>query len=203
MPVAVDGLPVENSDRTLADSNEPAFFMPENNSENFVEKDRNDLLDGGNNREYNKYALSKLSENDKIKIKQMTNWSDEIINYIRSMKEAQLYINANLKETEINGRKCLIRPDIDIDYKNLKGITNKERIKKGRSPKTANDEEVHLHHIGQEENGPLAELTLSEHLGGGNYSILHNITRASKINRIKFRKTRKTYWEIRFDIGGY
>ena len=35
MPVAVDGLPVENSDRTLADSNEPAFFMPENEGENF------------------------------------------------------------------------------------------------------------------------------------------------------------------------
>ena len=39
IPVSHDGLPIENSDRTLADSdNEPAFFMPENNGENFVEK---------------------------------------------------------------------------------------------------------------------------------------------------------------------
>ena len=37
IPVAIDGLPVENSDRTLADSeNEPAFLMPENDGENFV-----------------------------------------------------------------------------------------------------------------------------------------------------------------------
>ena len=36
IPVAIDGLPVENSDRTLADSdNEAAFFMPENNGEDY------------------------------------------------------------------------------------------------------------------------------------------------------------------------
>ena len=54
IPVSHDGLPIENSDRTLADSdNEPAFFMPENNGKNFVEKDRNDLLDDIVNNEYN------------------------------------------------------------------------------------------------------------------------------------------------------
>ena len=66
-----------------------------------------------------------------------------------------------------------------------------------------NNEEIHLHHIGQEENSPLAELTLSEHLGKGNYSILHDVSKPSKIDRIKFGKTKPIYWKIRFNIGGY
>ena len=45
-------MPVENSDRTLADSNEPAFFMPENEGENFenenVEKSMLITVENGN-----------------------------------------------------------------------------------------------------------------------------------------------------------
>ena len=37
-------------------------------------------------------------------------------------KEAQIYIDANLKEAEINGRKCLIRSDIDMEQVDKKAL---------------------------------------------------------------------------------
>jgi len=67
IPVAIDGLLVENSDRTLADSdNEPAFFMPENDNENFVEKgDENEidsLEDNGYNENVKQLAIENLTK---------------------------------------------------------------------------------------------------------------------------------------------
>ena len=54
-----------------------------------------------------------LSEEEKAKIKELTGWSDEILDAIGSMEEAEIYMKAGLKEVEINGKKCLIREDID------------------------------------------------------------------------------------------
>ena len=45
--------PVENSDRTLADSNEPAFFLPENDDEKFVEKSDKKKIDSLADKRYN------------------------------------------------------------------------------------------------------------------------------------------------------
>lgn len=85
-----------------------------------------------------------------------------------------------------------------MDYVGSIGVTNRDRIKEGKSPKTTNGEEIHLHHIGQKQNSPLAELTESEHLGKGNYSILHDTKKASEIDRTKFKYERRKHWVIRF-----
>ena len=53
IPVTIDGLPVENSDRTLADSKEPAFLMPENDDENFVENGDENEIDSQEDKGYN------------------------------------------------------------------------------------------------------------------------------------------------------
>ncbi len=118
------------------------------------------------------------------------------------MEEAQHYIDAGLIEEKINGRICLIRSDIDLDYIGRDGVTNRDRIKNGGSPLTRNGEEIHLHHIGQKQNSPLAELTKFEHLGKGNYSILHDTKKVLEIDRIEFAPERKKHWETRFNIGG-
>ena len=46
--------PVENSDRTLADSNEPAFIISENDDEKFVEKSDKKKIDSLADKRYNK-----------------------------------------------------------------------------------------------------------------------------------------------------
>ena len=138
-----------------------------------------------------------LTEEKKNDIKKRTGWSDEIINSIGSMREAEIYIKAGLKEAEINGKKCLIRSDIDMDQKDEDGITNRERMERGLPPITKNGEKVELHHIGQKPDSPLAELTTEEHRGAGNDTILHDKQKESEIDRNEFAKERKEHWKNR------
>lgn len=138
-----------------------------------------------------------LSDEQKEKLRELTGWSDEIIDAIGSWEEAEIYMKAGLKEVEINGKKCLIREDIDLDQKDEDGITNRERMERGRPPITKDGKEVELHHIGQKPDSPLAELTMEEHRGAGNDTILHDKTKESEINRQEFSKERQEHWKSR------
>lgn len=115
-----------------------------------------------------------LTDEEKQRIKDETGWSDEIIDAIGSMEEYQIYKNAGLVEAEVNGKKCLIRTDINWDQVDEKGRTNRERVERGLSPLDENGKPIELHHIGQHADSPLAELTFEEHRCNGNDAILHN-----------------------------
>lgn len=115
-----------------------------------------------------------LSEEDRIKIKEETNWSDHIINYIENMSQYKIYKEANLREAEVDGRHCLIK-NIEMDYKDLKtGLTNRELLEKGRAAiDSKTGEKIELHHMGQEYDAPFVELCENSEHGDGNHSILH------------------------------
>lgn len=50
------------------------------------------------------------------------------------MEQYEIYKNAGLVEADINGRKVLIKKDIDLDYKDPKtGETNRENGKRAFS----------------------------------------------------------------------
>ena len=138
-----------------------------------------------------------LSLEEKAKIKIETGWSNEVINAIGSMKEYEIYKKAGLVEAEIDGKKCLIRSDIDMTQKDEFGKTNMERMAEGKSPIAQNGETVELHHIGQKADSPLAELTTQEHRGRGNDTILHDKQKESEIDRISFSKERESHWIAR------
>lgn len=140
---------------------------------------------------------SGLTDEEKKELKEETGWSDEIIDAIHSKEEAEIYKKAGLKEAEINGKKCLIRDDIDMDQKDELGRTNKERMENGLSPITKTGETVELHHIGQKADSPLAELTTQEHRGKGNDTILHDKQKTSEIDREAFKTEREEHWESR------
>lgn len=150
-----------------------------------------------------------LTNEEKQKIKDETGWSDGIVDYIRSIKEYEIYKNAGLKEMEINGKRCLLRNDINLEQKNIikdknfqeKEITNKELMTKGNAPLDKNGRPIELHHIGQHANSPFAELTRNEHGGKGNYSILHDNTQKSEIDRIiQFKNEKREHWKTRSEI---
>lgn len=143
-----------------------------------------------------------LTDEERQEIKEKTGWSDEIIDSIGSMEEAQIYMDAGLQEAEIDGKKCLIRNDIDMDQVDEDGISNRERMERGRPPLTKDGQEVELHHIGQKPDSPLAELTTQEHRGVGNDTILHDKTKESEIDRAEFAKERKSHWKSRAEEGG-
>ncbi len=116
----------------------------------------------------------KPDEATQAEIDEKSEFSSEINDSIRSSDELEIYQKADLKEAEIDGRKCLIR-DIDLDYIDEKtGKTNRELMALGRAPYDAKTgEKIELHHIGQKYDSPLAELTADTEHGGENYSILH------------------------------
>mgnify|MGYP000514965627 CR=1 FL=1 len=83
-----------------------------------------------------------LTAEEKKEIQEETGWSSEILEQIGSRKEAEIYMKAGLKEVEINGKKCLIKEDIDLDQKDEDGLTNRERMERGRPPLTKDGEEI-------------------------------------------------------------
>ena len=138
----------------------------------------------------------KLGE-DKEKVKEMTGWPDSIVDNCRTMDEVEVYTNANLKVDNVNGRDCLIRTDINYDLE-IDGETNLERMKEGKCPVTDDGQKIELHHIGQNPDAPLAELTQEEHRGKDSDIILHNKTiEESQIDRIQFRIEREEHWRAR------
>ena len=141
-----------------------------------------------------------LTDEEKQKIKEETGWSDGIIDAISSMEEYEIYKKADLEEKEINGKKCLVRKDIDLEQKDSMGRTNSERMEKGLPPLDKNGRPIELHHIGQKSDSPLAELTTSEHRGKGNDAVLHDKKKESEIDRDKFAEERSEHWKNRSEL---
>lgn len=150
----------------------------------------------------NKVTKERLADEQKAKIKEVTSWSDKIMYAISSMEEYEIYKNAGLIEVEIGEKKCLIRNDINWEQKDAMGRTNKERAEQGLSPFNKDGKIIELHHIGQHAYSPLAELTLKEHRGKGNDTILHDKTKESEIDRQAFAGQRSAHWEARVYEGG-
>ena len=124
-------------------------------------------------------------------------YPETVLDKIGSEAEAGVYEDAQLEPAVINEKDALIRTDIDYDQKDFFDETNLERMRSGRSPLDENGVPIELHHIGQTQDAPLAELTRAEHRCNGNDNILHDKLKESEINREDFNKERKEYWQAR------
>ena len=151
-------------------------------------------------------------------IQRRTRWSDAVVGCLRSKEEAEIYIKAGLKEAVVGGKVALIRTDIDWadysirrntwlrdssqqslkDYDSWAQYNNADLIGEGFPPRDRNGDPYELHHIGQMQDSPFAELTWAEHMGGGNNTILHQAGKESKIDRAEFTKEKAEYWMARF-----
>ncbi|MDO5406468.1 MAG: HNH/ENDO VII family nuclease [Eubacteriales bacterium] len=141
-----------------------------------------------------------LIPEEKQLIREETEWSDSIIDGISSMKEYQIYKEAELVEAKVGEKTCLLRPDIDMEQRDGFGHSNCERMKQGLAPLTPEGRPYELHHIGQHQDSPLAELTMQEHRGQGNDTILHVKTIESEIDREKFGHERAEHWQNRAGV---
>ncbi len=149
----------------------------------------------------------------RIGVKLRTGWSDEIISALRSEEEAQIYIAARLVEKRVNGRPALVNPTIDgrafncrkewlkeklADYDRWKDYNNADLMGEGYPPRDGNGDPYELHHIGQHQDSPFAELTWQQHMGDGNNAILHP-QRESEIDRQQFDHEKAAHWMARFE----
>lgn len=146
-------------------------------------------------------------------LQKQTGWSDEIFRAIGSEEEARIYINARLVEKTVNGRPALTNPAIDgrafncrpkwlkeklADYDRWKDWNNADLMGEGFPPRDINGDPFELHHIGQQQDSPFAELTWAQHMGDGNNPILHP-KRESEIDRLQFEHEKAAHWMARFN----
>lgn len=141
-----------------------------------------------------------LSKENKASIMANTGWSSKIVDSIGSEIECEIYQKAKLQERIVNGKNCLVTK-VNWNKTDQYGRTNRERGKLGLAPLDENGNPLELHHIGQKENSPLAELTMQEHRGKGNDNILHDKTKETEIDRAKFANERIEHWEARATEG--
>lgn len=127
-------------------------------------------------------------------IQEVSPYSERVTEHIRSPEEIEVYEAADLQDATVNDRPCLIRSDIDPEIKDDFGRTNAERMQNGLSPLDHTGNPYELHHIGQAQESPLAELTQAEHRGGS--SILHERCESS-IDRRAFAIERGQHWTTR------
>lgn len=150
---------------------------------------------------------------DSRAIKEVTGWSDVIVDAIGSDEEAAIYIAAGLVEKVVNGRAALVNPAIDgrafncrpewlrdrlKDYERLRDWNNADLMGEGYPPRDENGDPFELHHIGQRQDSPFAELTWAQHMGDGNNVVLHR-KRESEIDRQQFEHEKAAHWMARFE----
>lgn len=147
-----------------------------------------------------------LAKEESAKIKETTGWSDEIIENIKNMQQHEILSNAGLTEAEVNGRKCLIKENIDLDYTDADGISNRERITRGLAPlDSETGKPLELHHLGQKNESPLVELTEEEHRTGEyedgkkNQSLWHDNMLKTEVHGEgnNWDYERKAHWKAR------
>lgn len=129
-------------------------------------------------------------------------YSSFITARISSMSELEVYLSLQLKEKVIDRVSLVI--NVDPEYiDNRTGLTNYERMKQGNPPIDANTGSViHLHHIGQDFDGPFAEIPKEIHQRKVVYGCLHNnLTQSWREDikkRCEFAKQRDSHWEKRY-----
>ena len=155
-------------------------------------------------KEPNKYDATKkgFAFKEDCQIQKKSKYSPEVIKYIGSEKEYEVYKNAGNFEQVVNGKKALIQK-IDLQYKSkYKGemITNYERIKKyGLAPLDNTGASYEIHHMGQESNSTYAILTKDQHQK--NTAILHPNRNNSKVKHgYEWEKARKEFWKSYAEI---
>ncbi|OHQ09521.1 hypothetical protein HMPREF2697_02105 [Streptococcus sp. HMSC064D12] len=152
-------------------------------------------LDNYSQIEGSQITKTELTDNERLKIFEESGWSKELISSFRWKEEVEVYKDQKLKEKQVDGRQVLQRGDIDPNFKDEQGITNKERMENGKAP-IVDGKPVELHHIGQKQDSPFAELTSSVHKE--NYRNLHDVPpQPSQIDRKSFAKEKADYWKKR------
>ena len=143
------------------------------------------------------YRSSDEKEAIREEIAEASPYSKDVTDNIRSKEELNVYLDANLKEENVNGKTCLVKGDIDMEQKDEFGLTNSERMENGNAPISKDGQTIELHHVGQKNDSPLAELTTQEHRGKGNDTVLHDKAKPTEIDRTAFNTEREEHWKSR------
>lgn len=136
---------------------------------------------------------------ERKKISESSDYSDEVNKKIRSVEELKVYQNEGLVESTVNERIVLKDNSINPDLIDEKGRTNLQRMEKGLAPIDENGRPYNLHHIGQNTDSPLAELKDDVHKK--NDATLHDKSKPTEVHgsnsEVNWDKERSDHWKAR------
>lgn len=179
---------ISNTKRFFTSNEKKAFTIVEKNTARSIEKTAEQI---------EKEGIKKgLSKETRSSIMSTMGWSSKMVDAIGSELEYNIYKRAKLRERLVNGKECLVTK-INWNQIDQYGRTNRERGKLGLAPLDDKGNPFELHHIGQKDDSPLAELTMIEHRGKENDSILHDKSKETEIDRAKFANERIKHWITR------
>ena len=113
----------------------------------------------------------------------------------RSMTKLEKSFIDSGKKVKYKGQEFVKRDVFDKKYVDAAIQTNLDRMTQGLAPIGRDGKSVNLHHMKQQKNGIILELTDTEHKEY--FKILHRYTEKSEIDRNKFDKLRAAYWKER------
>lgn len=146
-------------------------------------------------------TMNGLTMNQAAQIQKDSKLPLEFIKNFHSLDEYQVYKNAGLQISKVNG-KFAYTQKVDWDFVGdvEDGRTNAQRVLDGLSPLDSTGKAYEIHHIGQKADSPFAILTNKQH--HGNYSTIHANTGAesSLIDRNAFNKERIQFWKDFYEM---
>lgn len=136
---------------------------------------------------------------DRNKINENSDYSNEVNKKIKSLEELKVYQNEGLVESIVNDRMVLKDNSINPNLVDEKGRTNLQRMEKGLAPIDENGKPYNLHHIGQNADSPLAEL--KDDIHKKNDVILHDKSKPTEVHgsnsEVNWDKERSDHWKAR------
>ena len=123
------------------------------------------------------------------------------LNARRRMTNIELQIAKDGQRSTVFAREFVKRNHLfDSKYVDANGFNNVERMKNGLAPIGKDGKSLEIHHMKQQKDGLLVEMSNTEHK---EYTdILHRYTRTSEIDRFEFNLQRPAYWKMRANDFG-
>ena len=138
---------------------------------------------------------SGLKMNEAATIQRESKYPLDVIRNIKSMDEYSVYKSAGLEAKAVGNKAALVQ-EIDLSRVDEKGMTNLQRMEKGKPPLDADGKAYELHHLNQENEGTLAVLTQEQHRGKGLFSVLHDKWTDGAVGHgADWAKTKKEFWQ--------
>lgn len=134
-----------------------------------------------------------LSPQTVAKMQRESKYPPDVIMEFTKDEQYQILRDANVRTEIIDGRTALTR-DIDLNY-TKDGITNAQRMAKGKAPLDPTGKEYELHHLNQNPDGTLAILTKQEHMQNGNNKIWHIFDGTSVPKGADWAKQKSAFWK--------
>lgn len=163
-------------------------------------------ITGGAKEAYGLYSATEngLTMNQVAKIQKDTGYPLDVISQFQNEEQVKILQDAGLVPEIVSGKTALVR-NIDWNFKDEFGRTNRERVMQNLVPLDSDGIPFELHHVAQDANGTLAILKQSEHRSSATYSIWHKnegVGVHSELSDAEWAKIRNEFWKALLEMKG-